>query len=687
MAVVGATAFTPGRMGTRTVHDFVEAGWQGRLYPVTTRVDTLYGLATVGTLDEVPEPVDLVIARVPAQALEEVVEAAIRNGAKALIALASGFAETGEDGRQAQLRIVRRAKAAGLRLLGPQSIGHINFLNALPATLSALLELVPMRAGDIALLSQSGALSNYATAEAQARGLSMSHVVTFGNAADVTPAEVIDYLAGVQETKVIACYLEGVGDSVAFRAACHKARKAGKRVIALKSGRSEKGRRAVASHTASMTGSADAFDALCQSAGVLSVRSIGEMLDLAAVSRLLPDGTGKLGMISFSGASCALFADYCAAADLEIATLCDVTKEALDDILPWFLRPAMPFDVGQIVFDDTLFTQALGHIAADPGIGTLVVNLHTINPTALRPDLKIEAIKAVQRQTGKPIVVVWEAARPEDAEALMTLSECAVFDDMSEAVAALGRLNATPQIMPAPHSRDPIARVDGLDDEHAVKTFLGEIGLPIPQGRLISTQDIASGFECDGAGPFVLKIVSPDIQHKTEVGGVVLNVPADAVVEAARKMVADIAASCPKARLRGVLVEKMAPAGAREIVISLLRDVECGPVLTIGAGGTAVELYRDVARRVCPVSEEEIHQMLRELKSFPLLEGFRGAPPADLDALAALAQSISRVAVAAPWLTQLELNPVLVGRAGEGVVIADALAELDASVRQPDVSG
>ncbi|WP_372603792.1 acetate--CoA ligase family protein [Actibacterium sp.] len=544
-----------------------------------------------------------------------------------------------------------------------------------------------MRAGDIALLSQSGALSNYASAEALARGLRMSHVVTFGNAADVTPDEVIDYLAGVPETKVIACYLEGVGDSVAFRAACQKAIQAGKRVIALKSGRSEQGRRAVASHTASMTGSAEAFDALCKSAGVLSVRSIGELLDVAAASRLLPDQAGKLGMISFSGASCALFADYCAAAGLEIATLGDATKEALTKILPWFLKPTMPFDVGQTVFDHALFTTLLEHIAVDPGIGTLVVNLHTINPSALRPDLKIEAIKAVQRQTGKPIVVVWEAARPEDADNLRTLTDCAVFYDMSRAISALGRLSSAPLAAPSSQPRDPIARIDGLDDEHAVKTFLGGLGLPVPQGRLITTDEIKSGADFNGTGRFVLKIVSPDIQHKTEVGGVLLNVPADAVVEAANKMLFRIAATCPEARLRGILVEQMAPAGAQEIVVSLLRDVECGPVLTIGAGGTAIELYRDVARRVCPVSVEEIHQMLRELKSFPLLDGFRGAPPADVDALAGLAENISRIAVAAPWLTQLELNPVLVGRAGEGVMIVDALAELDASTGHQDVTG
>ncbi|WP_084627426.1 acetate--CoA ligase family protein [Sediminimonas qiaohouensis] len=682
VAVVGATQFAPGRMGTRTLHDFAEAKWPGRLYPVTQKAAELYGYPTFASLAGLPEAVDLVIARVPAQALEKVVDDAIANGAKALIALASGFAETGDDGRMTQQRIADKAQNAGLRLLGPQSIGHINFLARLPATLSALLELVPMRGGDIALLSQSGALSNYTTVEAWQRGLTMSHVVTFGNAADVTPAEVIDYLADVPETRVIACYLEGVGDPDAFRAACTKAVTSGKRVVALKSGRSERGRQAVASHTASMTGSAEAFDALCTSSGVMTVRSISELLDVAAVGRLSRKPPGPVGMISFSGASCALFADYCAAEDLEIAALNPGTESALTEILPWFLKPAMPFDVGQIVFDHELFARALTHIAADTGIGTLVVNMHTINPAALCPDRKIEAIKAMQRASGKPVVVVWEAARPEDAQRLRDLTGCAVFADLARAVRALGRVQCDPEAdVVEQRCPDSVPRPSSLADEHEAKAFLAGLGLPIPEAELLTSESLDAqehvGFP--HTGTFALKIVSSDIQHKTEVGGVALDVNGAEVCDRACRMLTEVRAKCPDARLRGVLAERMAPAGSQEMVISVLRDVECGPVLTIGAGGTAVELYRDVARRVCPVSVMEVRRMVGELKSAPLLEGFRGGPPSDLDALMALVERISQIAVAAPWLMQLELNPVLVGRPGEGVLVVDALAEIDAS--------
>lgn len=686
VAVVGATEFTPGKMGTRTLHDFAQAKWPGRLYPVTSKAPELYGYPTFASLDALPEPADLVIARVPAHALETVVDDAIRNGAGALIALASGFAETGAEGRATQARIADKARAAGLRLLGPQSIGHINFVARLPATLSALLELVPMQAGDIALLSQSGALSNYTTAQAYARGMAMSHVVTFGNAADVTPVEVMDYLAEVPEVRVIACYLEGVGDGAAYRAACTKATQAGKRVIALKSGWSERGRQAVASHTASMTGAAEAFDALCASSGVIAVRSIGALLDTAAVARLPGVAAGPVGMISFSGASCALFADLCAAEGLEIATLSEATETALTDVLPWFLKPAMPFDVGQVVFDHDMFARSLDLVAADPGIGTLIVNLHTINPAALRPDLKIDAIEAVQRRTGKPLVLVWEAARPEDAERLRRLTGCAVFDDLSRAMAALGHVHRAPIADPVQatvQSDAEVARPDSLGDEHETKRFLAALNLPVPEGRLLAAAHLDAGsVPFSGDGNYALKIVSRDIQHKTEVGGVVLNVPSSEVPERARDLLAEVRKTCPEAHLRGVLAERMAPAGGREMVVSLLRDVECGPVLTIGAGGTAVELYRDVSRRICPVSTDEVRRMLHELKSWPLLDGFRGRPRHDVEALIALAARLSRIAVAAPWLRQLELNPVFVGLEGQGVTIADALAEIEPGDQQ-----
>lgn len=678
VAIVGATEFTPGRMGTRTMHDFVEVGWTGRLYPVTTRAETLYGHRCYARLSDLPEAPDLVIARVPAAALEAVVEEAIAIGARALIALASGFAETGDAGRDAQQAIAARAKAAGLRLLGPQSIGHINFVDGIPATLSALLELVPMEAGDIALLSQSGALSNYTTVRARARGLALSHVVTFGNAADVTPAEVIDYLAGAPETRVIACYLEGVQDGAAFRNACLKARAAGKVVIALKSGRSAAGRRAVASHTASMTGSAEAFAALCASSGVIAVDSIEALLDTAAMARLgiAPD---KAGFLSFSGAACALFADYCAEAGLEIGALTPATCAKLEEVLPWFLKPAMPFDVGQIVFDPPLFARALELVAADPGLSPLIVNLHTINPAALEPLNKIAAIAEAVRATGRPLIVVWEAARPEDWAALCALDRVALFSELSNAVAALGRCAAAGAVPRPAGLRAPLAPPSGAGgvwDERRAKDWLSGQGVPVPKGVMLTAAALDDPARIAAlTAPLALKIVSPDILHKTEAGGVALGLAPGAVPERAARMLAEVATKAPAARLEGVLVEEMAPPGGVEVVLGMLRDPECGPVLTAGLGGTHVELIRDVARRICPVSPDEAAEMLRELRSFPLLDGYRGAAPADLPALAALMSTLSGTFAAAPWLQQLEINPVLVHASGEGVSVVDAVIE------------
>lgn len=672
VAVVGASPNDPSRMGTRTLFDLVQAGWQGEIWPVSSRHEELYGLPVRRSLRDLPAAPDVVLARTPAAGVEALVDDALAVGARFLVVLASGFAEAGEGGHAAQGALVARARRGGLRIVGPQSIGFVNAAARLPLSMSQIMERFQLRPGPVALLAQSGAMAiALAVRGQQDLGLDFGLVATFGNAADVTPVQALDWLATQPATRVTGLYMEGLDDAAAFAQAVQRCRAAGQRVVVLRAGLSQRGAAAVASHTASMSGDADAFRALCRQLGVVLCEDAEDFLwTLKALAAPAPAGAPRVAFASISGGACALWADQCERRGLVLPALEPAQAQALAARLPSFLAPANPLDLGPAVFDDAAFEGALTGLAAGPGFNLLVVYLFTSSPSLMGGLHKVRLLEAVARRAGRPLWVVWEAATAEEWAALAASPVLVAFRDLGRAAATLARLaQAEPG---AGHEAVPAAATAAprLDTEPAVKDWLRAAGLSVPRGRLCADAAAAQDFAAGCPAGVAVKIVAPELPHKTEVGGVELCAAGEAGTAHAR-VLQQVRERRPEVLPQGVLVEERVTEAGLELVLTVRRDAAMGLVTLIGRGGTAVEVDRDYVVHAGRLRAGDLPALLQRLRCAPLLFGHRGRPPL---AVAALAQSVESLqqAVLDAGVAEVEINPLLLTR--DAAWVLDALA-------------
>jgi len=678
VAIVGAGPHDPARMGTRTLHDLVQSGWAGEVYPVSTRHDELYGLRVWRSLRELPMAPDVVLARTPSSGIDALVDDAVAVGAGFLVVLASGFAESGEAGRTAQSAMLERARRGGLRIVGPQSIGFVHAAAGLPLSLSQVMERLALRAGPVALLAQSGAMAiSLAVRGQQQLGLDFGLVASFGNAADVTPVQALDWLAGEAGTRVVGLYLEGLDDAAAFARAVQRGRAAGQHTVVLRAGLSRRGAAAVASHTASMSGDGDAFRALCRQLGVVLCETAESFLwTLKALAGRLPDGPPRAAFASISGGACALWADRCEALGLALPALEAEQAGVLAERLPPFLAATHPLDLGPAVFDDTAFAAALEALTASPDFNQLVVYLFTSSPSLMGGLRKVQLLESLAGRTPRPVWVVWEAATDEEWAVLARSEVLTAFRDLGQAAQALTALNLSiPGLgyRPAPAAANPAPapELPPLSTEPAVKAWLRGLGLSVPRGMLCADAAAARTFTATCPDGVAVKIVAREIAHKTDVGGVVLCRAEAAEVEAAHaRVLANVRALRPEVRQLDVLVEERITAPGLELVVTVRRDAAMGLVTVIGRGGVHVEIDRDYAVHAGLVDERDVAVLVAGLRCAPLISGHRGRPPLALGALAAAVVRL-QAGVLARDVTEIELNPVLL-TAGDAWVL-DAL--------------
>lgn len=701
VAVVGAGPNDPARMGTRTLHDLVQSGWAGDVFPVSTRHDELYGLRVWRSLRDLPAAPDVVIARTPSAGIDSLVDEAVAVGAGFLVVLASGFAESGAAGCAAQAAMLERARRGGLRIVGPQSIGFVHAAAGLPLSLSQIMERLALRAGPVALLTQSGAMAiSLAVRGQQHLGLDFGLVATFGNAADVTPVEALDWLAGEAGTRVVGLYLEGLDDAAAFARAAGRCRAAGQRIAVLRSGLSHRGAAAVASHTASMSGDGEAFRALCRQLGVVLCDSAESFLwTLKALAGGVPEGLPRVAFASISGGACALWADRCEQLGLALPALDAAQAAALAARLPPFLSPANPLDLGPAVFDDVTFDGALDALATAPAFNLLVAYLFTSSPSLMGGRRKVQLLEALARRTQRLLWVVWEAATDDEWAALARSDAITAFRDLGQAAQALAALGASSPgsgYLPigGPPAVDPGAApgdaADGLpagaatskfDTEPAVKAWLRQIGLTVPRGALCGSAAAAGEFAATCPGGVVVKVVSPVLPHKTDVGGVVLCEPGAAAAAAAHGRVLDnVAAHRPGLQPLGVLVEERITAPGLELVVTVRRSAAMGLVTVIGRGGEQVEVDPDVVVHVGRLESADVPALLAGLRCAPLLRGHRGCTPLALHALADAVGRLQQAVLARP-LAEVELNPVRL--TADKAWVLDALATVASPTAPP----
>jgi acetyltransferase len=702
VAIIGASR-DPSRVGGSVVANLRAAGFEGRIVPVNPRADVVQGLPASPSLLTIDGPVDLAVIAVPASAVLPALKECVAKGVGGAVVISAGFREAGEAGRAREAELRAWLGTQSIRVLGPNCLGWIRPSRRFNATFAPGMPQV----GGIAFVSHSGALATAILDWACDRRLGFSLFASLGNQADLTESDILGAVADDPETRVIVGYLEGLADGRRFFETL-RTTTVRKPVVLLKAGRSPEGARAVSSHTGALAGSDAAFEAAIRQAGAVRARSVEELFDLARCLASQPLPRGRRVLVVTNGGGLGVIAtDAARDAGLEVAPLDLSVQRRLRNVLPPTASPGNPVDlVGDA--DAARYANALHAIGPDADIDAAILVM-----TAQAATDAVGVARAILGSTrgwARPVVAAFVGGgRVAPGARILEEAGLPCYPFPEPAVTALagmvlvserGRASA-PE--PVTHPTPPAASIAldrlratgvdrfGLSD---LMPLLSAYRIPIVAPRLVGTAEEAAAVAGQLGGAVALKIASADISHKTDVGGVSLGLTSPAEVgRAAAAMVARVRQRRPDAAIQGFMVQPMAPPG-KELFVGVVRDPQFGPLVMVGLGGIYVEVLRDTATRLAPVSPAEALRMLDELKTAALLRGVRGEPPVDRRALA---DTISRVAwLAADWpdLVEVELNPLVATTTG--VVAVDARATLarpagasalGATVRASDADG
>ncbi|MBO9352952.1 DUF1254 domain-containing protein [Bordetella petrii] len=679
IAVVGASSQSS-KIGAVPVRYLVEHGYGGDIYPVNARVEEIEGRRAYASLQAIGRPIDLAIFAIPASGAGAALDDAIAAGVKNIVMFSAGYAEIGAQGEIAQRAFAEKARAAGIRLLGPNCLGFMNVARSVYATFSPVLSTGLARAGKVGLVSQSGAFGAYAYAMARQRDVGLSMWVTTGNESDIDVADCIAWMARDPATQVIMAYLEGCRDGRKLRQALDLARAAGKPVVVVKVGRTALGAMAAASHTAAIAGDDEVYQALFRQHGAWRARTIEEFFDIAhglAVSGL-PANT-RVGLLTVSGGVGVMMADDATEAGLDVAEL-PAAAQALIRARAPLAATQNPVDLtGQVTADPALLGTAARAMLGEAGHGSLLIFLAAFGGTSAMLAVQQALARDLRREFPGTLVIFSTLADAAQHRALEA-EGCLCYSDPARAIrvlAAMRFFQAHRQRPEAPAASAPnpaVALRPGGYSEADAMQVLRDSGIPVVSTLCAHSREDAIVQARTLGFPAVMKVLSADITHKSDTGGVVLNIrDAREAGLAYDRIMAAVRKAAPHARLQGVLVAPMVRGGV-ECILGARRDPVLGTVVMLGSGGVNVELQKDVSFRLAPVDLRQAREMIRELKIAPLFSGFRGAAPADVDALAQAIVGLSRFALAAAdTLDSVELNPFVVLPAGQGACALDAV--------------
>ncbi|MBK1662517.1 acetate--CoA ligase family protein [Paracraurococcus ruber] len=682
VAVIGASD-EPARIGGRPIAYMKERGFDGALWPVNPKRATVQGLPAFAAVEALPAAPDVAIIAVPADQVTPTLDALGRKGCRAVIVFSAGFAEMDEAGAAAQDRLTAVARGHGIRMLGPNCLGVFNDSIRFYGTFTASFEKGFPIPGNIGIVSQSGAYGTHVFSAALDRGLGAPVVITTGNEAEVALGDALGWMAQAPEVEVICAYAEGIRESAQFIAALDLARRNRKPIVMMKVGRSQLGGAAAKSHTASIAGDDTVTQAVLDEFGVVRARTTEEMLDIAyaATKRIYP-ARNTLGVLTVSGGAGVLISDAAEQAGVEMPPMPEEAQARLRGLVP-FCAPRNPVDcTAQVTNNLPLISEFAESVARDGGYTSILSFWsQTAAGRSVGPSLQEQMRKV---RTAHPdrlwVMSMLAPNKVRDYEA----DGWICFEDPSRAVnaiAAMGRFGAAfaraADAAPGP-SLPAVTLPAATPSEAVAKALLDAAGVPAVPEHACSDSE-AAVMAADRIGyPVVLKILSPDILHKSEIGGVLLDVGDAAAVRQGFGTLLDRARRhAPAARIEGVLVAKQIK-GAVEMALGVLRDPVFGPVAMVGLGGVFIEVLKDVGFRRCPFDAAEAERMIRGLRGFPLLDGARGRPKADVAALARALSALSAFAVAAgPRLAGVDVNPLLVLPDGQGCFAADAVVEVD----------
>ena len=688
VAVLGVTR-TPGTVPYDIFHNILSSSYSGVLYPVAPGKRSIDSVRAYRYLTEIEDEVDLAVLVFPANVCEKALEHCVQKGVKAVIIISAGFREVGPQGASREKRIKEICDANGIAMIGPNCLGVINTDPAVSLNASFARKM-PAK-GHIAFLSQSGALCTAVLDYARGRGIGFSKFVSFGNKAGLTEMDLLEYLHDDEQTDVILLYLEELRNGrELIEVARRITRGAGaKPILAIKSGRTAQGARAAASHTGSLAGEDAICEAVFRDAGIIRVASIEELFNSAIMLAYQPLPKGdRLAIVTNAGGPGVMATDAAVRSGLGIAHFSDETAAKLRASLPAAANIKNPVDViGDARCDR--YMAAMEAVLADPAVDQMLVILTPQSMTDIEDIAR--GVREVHSRAEKPIACSFMGAC-DVAGGIDILQAayiphyilpewaCRAMTDVQRVIKWRCQPEEEPQAVPADQAA-AAAIIDSMPAgylrEDQALAVLKAYGFSVPDYRLCRGVDEAVEFADRIGYPAVLRIVSPQVVHKFDVKGVALNLQsAKALRDAHRDMLAGVHAVVPDATIEGVIVRRMIPPG-HEIILGAKRDAVFGPTLMFGLGGLFVEVFKDVTFALAPIGPAAAMRMIRDTKAYSLLEGARGTPPADVDAICQSLLRLSRLVTDFPRIAELDINPLLVWPAGRGGAVADVRIRLN----------
>lgn len=685
IAVIGA-AREEGKLGNIILRNLINSGFSGPLYPVNPKADEILGRKCYPSVMDIPGPVDLAVIVVPSRVVPAVLEEAGKKGVKASIIITAGFKEVGKEGAELERKVGEIARQYGMRVLGPNCLGIINTHHNMNATFTRNYP----RRGRIAISSQSGAICTSILDWAKKTRMGFSKFISVGNKVDVDEADLLEYLGKDDQTQVIGMYIEGVNRGQEFlRQASITTRT--KPILALKSGRTSSGAKAASSHTGALSGSDAVYEAALQQSGVVRAKTIDEFYDLLQVfGRMpLPDGDG-VAIVTNAGGLGVMAADATSDFGLRLASFESETIEKLKSYLPPEANVYNPVDVlGDASAERYEF--AINAVLSDPNVSMVVVVLAPTDTVDIMAVANIVATFA--GRTTSPLVAAFVGGEDCD-QGIEVLREAGIpsYESPDRALKALSAMVQYRRMRDSRQTMEPVTVegdreavrkiLEGVKSENRLtlredegKEILKAYGVPIPKEALATTADEAVEKAREIGYPVVMKIASPDIFHKTDVGGVAVGVKDDEEVRSYFDIITRRSRErMPEARIDGVLIQQM--VSGREVIVGMVRDEQFGPVLTFGLGGIFVEILKDVSQRIAPLTMADVNTMITSIKAYPILSGARGRKPADIKALKDIILRIAQISLDFPEISEFEVNPVIVADEGEGACAVDALVTI-----------
>jgi len=680
IAIIGASS-TPGKLGYAILQNVLQYGFPGAVYPINPKRSEVLGLKAYPSVLDVPGPVDLAVIVIPSQFVAKVLDECGRKGIRGVIIISAGFREIGSEGLQRERELIRIAQQYGMRIIGPNCLGIIDTLVPLNASFAATMP----DQGSIAFMSQSGALCTSILDMAKPQGIGFSRFVSLGNKADLNEIDFLEAWADDPHSSVITAYLEGITDGPRFMEVARRVTKK-KPVITIKSGTTSAGSRAVSSHTGTLAGSDRAYEAAFKQTGVIRARSVQELFDFASAFARQPiPESDRVAVVTNAGGPGIMCTDALEQMGLCLASLTEATRQKLSEHLPAAASVLNPIDVlGDALADR--YELAVEAAANDPNVGAVIVILTPQFMTEI--EKTAEAVVRVSQRSDKPILgcFMGEANVGPGIE-ILNKGGVPNYQVPERAAAALAAMWSYRQWLEQPEDEVPRFEADRESvrrifekvrssgrvtmSETEARGVLQAYGIPMPRSELArSAEEAVEAAERIGY-PVVMKIASPDILHKTDIGGVKLNLLSASDVRDAFDLIMYRATRyMPNAEIWGCLVQQQV-AGGREVILGMSRDPQFGPLLLFGLGGVYVEALKDVTFRVAPIGRRAALEMMQEIRAYTLLRGVRGEKPADLEAVADIMLRLSQLVSDFPEIVELDVNPLKVFDQGRGALALD----------------